>query len=336
MIKSVFGRATSTNVVLHRLQIIATVLLVSVSPGLMAAPAVTADIALDFGVLAVKANNAVSTMTISSSGAVGNTGEIIPIGGAVRGEYRLTGFPPGVLLEVTLDNATLSAGGGGLPEFLSVINYEAPTLFSDSSGEAVVLLGATLQTSASTVMYADAPYSSTTQFRVRYWSEVAMGYLTHYDSVTISAQLQSTLTLIEQQVLSFGTIAAYSDPVLSASLILAPGGGLALGGGGGSARVIPLGGTQVGMIQVSGGAPDNVVTITPQAGSVFVSHVTEGGNSARLIAKDFVTSPASPGATTDAAGELEIRVGATLETEVTNKAFLDGAYSGTYSLTVSY
>lgn len=331
---SLFDR-TSANVVWRQSHIIAAALLVSVSPGALAATAVTADVELDFGVLAVKANDAVSTMTITSAGGVSSTGDIIPIGGATRGEYRLTGFPPGVLLDVTLDNATLSAGGGDLPEYLTVLNYDNPTLFSDASGEAVVPVGATLQTSGSTTMYVDAPYSDSTQIRVRYWSQPDLDYLTHFDSVTISAQLQSTLTLLEQQMLSFGTIAAYSDPVFSASLILAPGGALTLGGGGGSANIIALGGSQVGVIQVSGAAPNNVVTITPEAGSVFISHVTEGGNSARLIVKDFVTSPASPGLT-NGSGELEVRVGATLETEITNKAFIDGNYSGTYSLTVTY
>jgi len=315
---------------------VAVVLLLCESAVLMAAPLVTAEVALDFGVLAVKANNSVSTLRVASSGAVTSTGDVIPIGGAVRGEYRLTGFPPGVLLDVELNDATLSAGGGGLPEFLTVTGYEIPALFSDGAGEALFPIGATLQTSGSTTMYIDAPYSDSTQFRVRYWSEADEGYLTHYDSVTISAQLQSSLTLAQQQALSLGTLAAYSDPVQTASLTLAPDGSLDLGAAGGSARLIPLGGAQVAVIQVSGGAPNNVVTITPEAGSIFVAHVTEGGNSARFVVKDFVTSPASPSALTDANGELEIRVGATLETEVTNKAFIDGNYSGTYSLTVAY
>ena len=131
-------------------------LMLFVSLPLLAAPAVTADVALNFGVLAVKSNDAVSTLTVSSGGAVSFTGEVIPIGGAVRGEYRLTGFPPGVLLDVTLDDATLSAGGGGSPEFLTVTNYQNPTLLADAAGEAVVPIGATLQTSASTVMYVEA------------------------------------------------------------------------------------------------------------------------------------------------------------------------------------
>ncbi len=333
-IKDLFEQSITNT--LRRLCIFVVVLLLPVSPVLVAAPSVTEDVSLDFGILAVKNNDSVSTLRIASTGGVTSTGEAIPIGGAVRGEYRLSGFPPGVLLEVTLDDVSLSVGGGGLPEFLTVTRYEAPTLISDTTGEARVPIGATLETSGSTVMYVDAPYYYSTQIRVRYWSEVAQGYLTHTDSVTISAQLQSALTLVEQQALSFGTLAAYSDPVLTATLTLAPGGGLTLGAAGGNARIIALGGTQVGVIQVSGAAPNNVVTITPQVGSVFISHVTEAGNSARLIVKDFVTSPASPGVLTDAAGELEIRVGATLETEATDKAFVEGIYNGTYSLSVSY
>lgn len=319
----------------RRLCHMATLLLLCVSPGLLAAPTVTANVPLDFGLLAVKANGTVSTLVVSSSGAVSNTGEIIPIGGAVRGQYRLAGFPPGVLLDVQWDNATLSAGGGGLPEYLSVTNYVNPTLVADALGEAIVPLGATLQTSASGVMYADAPYSGSTQVRVRYWSEQAGGYLTHFDTVTIGARLQSVFNVTETQSLSFGQVAAFSSAGTGASMTLGVSGGITVANSG-AARILPLGGARIGLIRVTGAAPNNVVTITPEAGNIFLTHVTEGLNSARFVVKNFVTSPSSPGARTDSAGELQIKVGATLETELTNKAYLNGNYSGTYSLTVTY
>lgn len=311
------------------------VVLCAAAPGARAAPAVTAEAPFDFGTVAVKSNAAQSTLRLTSAGAVSSTGDMIPIGGAVRGQFRLSGFPAGVLLELEWDNATLSAGGGGLPEYFQVTNYENPTLLSDAQGEALVPVGATLRTSGSGAMYVDAPYSGSTQVRVRYWSQQAGGYLTHYDLVTISARQQSALNVTQLQPLSFGTVAAFTDAGVAATMTLGTNGSLNVANAG-SARLAPLGGAQVGLVRVTGAAPNYAVTITPEAGNRFLTHVTEGLNAARFVVKNFVVSPSSPGARTDGAGELQITVGATLETEVTNKAFMNGNYSGTYSLTVSY
>lgn len=306
------------------------------SPWVVAAPTVTAVVPLDFGVLAVKSNAGVSTLRISSAGAQTYTGDVIPIGGAIRGQYRLSGFPAGVLLEVQLDNATLSTGGGGLPEYLQVTSYENPTLVSDGAGEALVPLGATLETSGSGIMYADAPYSGTTQLRVRYWSPLAGGYLTHFDTATFNAQLQTAFSITETQPLSFGLVAAFTDSGLAASMTLDVNGNVGSVTNAGSARLAPLGGAQIGLIRVTGAAANYAVTITPEAGSIFLTHVTQGTAVARFVVKNFITTPSSPGARTDSVGELQIRVGATLETEITSKAYAGGTYSGTYNLTVTY
>ncbi len=317
-----------------RSMLLAASLLSGVS-SVAAAPAVMADVPLDFGVLAVKSNVTPSTLRVSSLGSVSFTGNVIPIGGAIRGQYRLTGFPPGVLLELQWDDATLSAGGGGLPEFLTVTNYENPTLVANAAGEALVAVGATLRTSASGVMYTDAPYSGTTQIRVRYWSQAMGGYLTYYGSVTFSARTRSAINITETQSLSFGRVAAYATPGAIAAMTLGVDGSINVVNAG-SARITALGAAQIGLIHVTGAAPSYAVTITPESGNRFLTHVTEGLNAARFVAKNFVTSPSSPGARTDAAGELQIKVGATLETELTNKAYINGIYSGTYALTVSY
>lgn len=314
-------------------RLLGALLLLALCPWVMAAPDVTAEVPLDFGTLAVKNNATVGTLSVSTGGALTYSEQIAPIGGAVQGEYRLSGFPPGVLLELEWDDVNLSAGGGGLPEFLQVTGYTNPTLVSDESGAALVPLGATLRTNGSGVMYVDAPYSGTTQVRVRYWSEVDGGYLTHFDSVTFSARVQSALTLLEDQALSFGTVAAWAESGNSATLTLAPNGALEASSAG-DARLTPLGGAQVGVIRLTGAAPSHSVTITPEAGSIFLTHEIPG-DIARFIVRDFVTSPAGSGFT-DASGELEIRVGATLETEQVDKPYENGTYSGEYSLTVSY
>lgn len=295
---------------------------------------VTVDVPLDFGLLAVKSNLAVSTLLVAPSGAITFSGDILAIGGVLRGEYRMTGFPPNTPLEVTLDDASLSAGGLGLPELLLVTDYDSPSVVTDALGEAQVLLGATLKTNASGVMYVDAPYSGLTLIHVRYWSSDVSNYLTLNESVSFSAELQTTINLVENQGLAFGTVAAYTDPALKATLTLATNGSVSVTSAG-SARITPLGGAQVGVIQVAAGAPYAMVTITPEAGSIFLAHTVLGASAARFIARDFITNPPGSGVL-DASGNLDILVGATLETEVTANAYAEGSYSGIYSLTVSY
>lgn len=305
-------------------------------PAVMAATSVTTLTPLNFGLLAVRSNASVSTLRVYMNGAVASTGNIIPIGGAVRGEYKLAGFTPGVQLTIQLDNAPLSAGGGGGPEFLTVNTYETPTVVSDALGEATIQLGAILNTSGSGNMYADAPYSGSTQIRVIYWSPGAGQYVTHYDTVNFSATLQSAIGLVQDQALSFGSIAAFTDPVQKASIRLNTNGTIDNITSAGSARITPLGvGAQAGVIRVTGAAPSCSVAITPEPGSVLLSHTVFGAGAARLVAKNFVTLPAGTG-NTDATGDLQIKIGATLETEVTANTYAAGTYSGTYTLTVTY
>ncbi len=313
--------------------LVAAVLLCG-SSWLAAAPAVTVDVPLEFGLLAVKSNISSSTLQVAPSGAISFSGDILAIGGAFRGEYRVTGFPPNTPLEVTVDDASLSAGGGGLPELLTVTDYDSPSVVTDALGEALVLLGASLKTNASGVMYVDAPYSGLALMRIRYWSAPDSNYLTHNESVSFAAELQSTINLVENQALAFGTVAAYTDPAFKASLTLATNGSVNVASAG-SARITSLGGAKVAVIQVAGGAPYATVTITPEAGSVFLAHTTLGTAAARFIAKSFITNPSGTGVL-DSSGNLDILLGATLETEVTTKTYVEGNYSGVYSLIVSY
>ena len=326
------SRPTQRLILWQRLFVLVTACMSSLAS---AAPSITANVPFDFGVLAVKANNSVSTLTLSSTGSVTFSGDVIPMGGAVQGEYQLSGFPPGVLLTFEWDDSNLSAGGAGLPELLQVTDYTNPTLMSDEFGEAVIPVGASLKTNGSTVMYGDAIYSGTVAVRVRYWSEAAGGYLTHNDSVTFRAELRSALNLVENQALSFGTIAAYADPLLNASMVLGVDGKISSVTNAGNARITPLFGAQAGVILLSGAAPNYGVTITSEAGSIFLTHAV-GGDVARFIVADFVTLPSGADGRTNSVGDLEIRVGATLQTEATNNLYENGVYSGTYSLTVSY
>ncbi|MFC1750716.1 DUF4402 domain-containing protein [Pseudomonadota bacterium] len=300
-----------------------------------AAPDITADVPLDFGLVAVKNNDSVSTLSISHGGAVTFVGDVIPIGGAMRGEYNLTGFPANVMLDFTWIDGTLSAGGLGLPELLQVTDYENPVTMSDTNGEASVPVGASLKTNGSSVMYGDATYTGDITVRVRYWSPPDVDYLIFQDTVVFTAELQSSINLIEDQVLTLGSVAAYTDPVLTATMVLGTDGKISSIVNAGTARITTLGGALAGVVRVSGAAPNYGVTITPEAGSIFLTH-TLPGDLARFIVKDFVTSPTNPDGRTDSNGDLVIKIGATLETEATSKIYENGTYNGTYDLTVSY
>ncbi len=299
----------------------------------IAEPSVTADVPLDFGLLAVKSNASLSTLRIHTSGAVSPSGDLISMGGALRGEYQLAGFPAGVLLEFTWGDATLQPNGSGPPEHLTVTNYENATVISDELGEAVVFVGASLQTSGNSNLYIDAPFSGTAQLQVRYWSEEVENYLTHFDSVNITAALQTTITLIEDQAFSFGSIVAYADPLLTASMVLGANGSISTVDAG-NARITSLGGAQVGVIRVTGAAKSVAVTITPEVDTISLTHAIPGA--AQFFVKNFVTEPPSGSANTDASGELQISLGATLETDATALIYENGVYSGTYSLVVTY
>src|SRR5690606_21112562 len=110
-------------------------------PSTWAAPTLQSVTPLDFGVLAIRDNASVSALRLSPAGRLTASGEIIAIAGATPGEYRLSGFPPGVILRFEIDDVQLSQGGFGIPEFFGVTAWEFPeTLVSNVSGEAVLML----------------------------------------------------------------------------------------------------------------------------------------------------------------------------------------------------
>lgn len=302
---------------------------------LLAAPAIETVTPLNFGLFAIRHNATVSALRLSPAGGLTSSGEMIAISGAARGEYRLSGFPPGVILRFEIDDAQLSEGGFGLPEFFRVTAWEHPeTLVSNLTGEAELKLGARLQSSGSGTPYGDAPYTGGAQLRVSYWSESEGGFLTFIEQLDVSAQVQSTLTLTEEQALSFGVVAAFPTAGGTARLTLSPRGSLSSVSTGG-ARLLALTGAQAGKFQLSSAAPNTSININVQTGSIFMTHTTLGLASARFVVKDFTTFPASP-AQTNALGALSISVGASLETEATSQGYADGEYRGSYTLTVSY
>ena len=300
-----------------------------------AAPEVIVNTPLQFGIVALRANDIVSTIRISDSGSLTATGDFIPIGGATPAELRFTGFPAGVLLEFEFDESVLSEGGFNLPEFLTVTGFEHPqSRLTDNTGSVIVVLGARLQTSGSGVAYPDAPYSGSVPLRVRYWQPDAEDYVVHFDTLEVTAELQSTLNLTELQPLSFGAIAAFSDPAGVASLRIAPTGTL-FSEQMNQARILPLGGSTPGRFLVNGAAPNVRLSINLPTDPIFLAHDELGASALRFSVESFESSPMGSGIT-DAKGELNFALGATLKTVNGSAGYPTGNYSGSYTLTVSY
>lgn len=301
-----------------------------------AATSATEITPLSFGAFAVTSNASASTIRIREAGNIIVTGTIAPVGGASRAEFSLAGFPPNALLEVSLDNVNMSGGGLGLPEYLLVKDYESSDVTSNAEGEATIYIGATMETSGNNNMYADAPYSGSTQLRIRYWDPDLLQYVNHVENgVSITGEVQNTISLTETQAMSFGTLAAFTDPAQEASFILTPDGNITNITNAGTAELIPMGNHAAGIVRVTGAAPFYQVTITPEPGDVTLVR-TPPGTIADFIATNFVSVPTGTDGTTDSVGELEIKIGATLKTEMTTDVYQNGTYSGTYTLTVTY
>jgi hypothetical protein len=105
----------------------------------------------------------------------------------------------------------------------------------------------------------------------------------------------------------------------------------------GDSRLVSLVKPNLGIIRVSGAAPNYSLSITPQVADVLLEHTVSPGTSPHIILSTLVTSPNQNG-TVDANGELLIKIGGTLKTELTAlpEIYPAGNYEGTYQLTVSY
>lgn len=292
---------------------------------------------LNFGTLAIAANASVSRFTYPRTGININVeGQFKLINSGSPGRYRFTDFPAFTVLSVSLDNTTLSAGGTGIPEPLTVDNYDFAELTTDAQGEAELLLGARLNTSGNSGSYVDAPYSGTTVLRVDYWQPDVKAYVFNTKTIDLETELRSNVTLNLEQPLSFGTLFARSSNTVQAVLTLSPSGSYTISEPGNS-RLVSLVKPEQGVLRVSGAAPYYNLTITPQAADVLLEHTQSPGSAPHFILSALVTSPEGT-VRTGANSELLISIGGTLKTELTASPAIypSGQYEGTYQLTVAY
>lgn len=310
-------------------------LFVPVSAPVVAAPLIEQLRPLTFGTLAVPGNASVLNLVVSHDGPLQVAAGLVVVALPEAGRYRLSGFPANVGLEVSVTDAELTAGGSGLPEKFTATLYNTPTVFAGPDGSIEFSLGATLRSSGSGNPYIDAPYSGSATMSVRYWSSAAGGYLTAYETIDLMAVAQTSISLLEEQGLHFGTLFARAAAADQAVLTLAPDGAISIENPGNS-RLVQLSSGTPGLLRVIGAAPHYVISIHPQPGVIELRHETIPGQP-RFLVSDFVTSPANSGVT-NSAGELLLRVGATLRTALTagDPVYPPGKYTGTYELTVSY
>lgn len=300
-------------------------------------PLIEEEQRLNFGTLAVASNASISRFNYPYTGNnVSIEGEFVRIASGTPGRYRFTGFPANTALDITVNNTSLTPGGSGIPELLSVDNYNSIQLTTDSQGEAELLLGARLNTSGNTGSYVDAPYSGTTSIRVDYWQPAVNAYVFNTQSIELEAELRSTLTLDVDQPLNFGTLFAQSSDINQAALMLSPSGSYSISEPGNS-RLVSLAKPEQGIIRVTGAAPNYLLNITPQSSDVLLEHSLFPGSAPHFVLSNLVTSPEVTG-TSDSNGELVINVAGTLKTELTTspEIYPSGQYNGTYQLTVSY
>ena len=292
---------------------------------------------LSFGTLVVSNNSSVSRFTVPKTGRnITVEGQFAQIAAGSPGRYRFTGFPAFTSLSISLDITTLTTGANNFPEPLTVDSYDIDNITTDADGEAELSLGARLNTSGSGNAYVDAPYSGTTTLRVDYWQPETNAFVFNSTIIDIDVELRSTVTLVEDQQLHFGTLFARTSTTDQASLILSPAGSYSVNEPNGT-RLVVLEKPEQAVIRVVGAAPYYQLTITTQSADAFLEHTEFPETAPHFILNPLVTS-VDGSATTDANGELLIEIGGTLKTEVTASSMVypSGEYEGTYEFTVAY
>ena len=292
---------------------------------------------LDFGILAVSDNSSVSRFTLPKTGSIRRIeGQFALISAGSPGRFRFTNFPPRTILTVSLNTTSLTTGVNNFPEPFIVDAFDFDDITTDANGEAELSLGARLNTSGSGGAYVDAPYSGITTLRVEYWQPEANAYAFSSTGIEIDTELRSTVSLIEEQSLNFGTLYVRTSTTEQASLILSPDGAYTVDEPS-DTRLVVLARPNQAIIRVAGAAPFYQLTLTPQTTDVFLEHTEFPELAPYFVLNPIVTSPASS-ATTDRNGELLIEIGGTLKTEITATpvVYPSGEYEGTYEFTVSY
>ena len=152
----------------------------------------------------------------------------------------------------------------------------------------------------------------------------------------VDVVVQNAFTFTEDTALNFGTMVAISDPTFTATVAIDPTTGIgAPASGGGSAQIIPLGGSAQGAFTVSGAAPNTQLTLTLPA-SVTLNCAACSGSQPDFTVNAFLDNAVGADVLTDGSGGATFNVGATLNTITSANPYEDGTYSGAYTVSVNY
>lgn len=307
---------------------------------LTAEPLVNEVQPLNFGTLAIPGNDIPSSYEFPRTGlGVTTTGRFLFVEMGTAGHYLFSGFPPNTPLAITIDDTHISRDGLAIPEVLLVSDYDFNVVTTNELGDAEMALGGGLTSSGNSNIYEDGTYIGTTQLRVEYWDpdvEPEGAFSTVEQTIDLQVELRTSLVVEELQSLHFGTITAIAAVHDQARLTLFPDGSTVYSNPG-DARIVSLTPPEPGILRISGAAPFYPLIIDLQDTEILLQHALYPGSTPHFILSPITTAPTGTG-TTDNQGELLIRVGATLRTQLTAtpQHYQSGNYEGTYTLTVSY
>ena len=310
-------------------------MIVSLAPNaVQAVPQIETLQRLDFGVLAMPSNSAPSTVALSPNGNASYGAGYVYVAAATPGRYRLTGYPAFTDISVSMVNSSVNLLGISNETFtLSSALSKPAVIRTDINGQAVFDLGASLTSNGSGLPYLDGIYLGRPTLNMAF-SVAEVPQLVNHD-IDVDLVMRTSLSLAQVEPLNFGRLAMFSSPTEQASLVLSPNGGVSINNAG-TARIIRFGSETPGTYQVSSGAAFAPVRITVPTDTVYLVHQSQSSEVARILVTDFVALPTAGNAKLTAQGTLDIRVGATLRTELTPKHFVDGEYAGTFLLNVEY
>lgn len=291
-----------------------------------------------FGVIAITGNSTTSTLKVSAGGRNQEvTGHLAIIENGRPGRYRLTGFPALTTIEVDIDDASLTAGGKGIPAAMQAGFYETGTVITNDQGEAEFQLGATFSTSINNGTYQDAPYKGSAKMRLHFWAPQISDYATVSKTIKLEGEVRTSFAFDEVTPLHFGTLFARASPGDQASITLAPDGRVSIENAG-EAKFVSLDVPKPARLQVAGAAPYRMLSIAVAQMDIKLRHVSQP-TAPYFILNNLKTSPDTQGRT-DKDGQLEIAVGGTLSTQDEDinavQVYPAGRYEATYTITVSY
>jgi len=150
---------------------------------------------------------------------------------------------------------------------------------------------------------------------------------------TVSVVVDNAFTMTETTAVSFGTVSALATASDSSVLTMNGQTGVGVVTNGATSRLIVIAAGTPGVVTITGAPPSTAMTIGDPAAVSLGNPATSGE---ATFTADLTATGLAFVTTTNGAGEMVIRIGGTLTTEITANLYTDGTYTGTYVMTVSY